>query len=58
MRDGSLESLQAFLVGGFEAQRQCIGGGLDGAPTPPDVDGSVGVGPFDVLHFGSDVTAG
>lgn len=57
MSDGGLQPLQAVLVGGFEAQRQHIGGGLDGAPARADVDGSVGVGPFDVLHLGRGMTA-
>jgi hypothetical protein len=57
MGNAILEPLQGFLVGGFDAQRQRIGGGLDGAPAPLGVDEPVGVGPFDVLHLGRYVTA-
>src|SRR5262249_18898419 len=47
--DEVLDPLQAFVVGGFGADRQRAGAGVQGAPAPAQVEGPVGVGPFDVL---------
>src|SRR5262249_9062635 len=47
--DEGLDPLQAFVVGGFGAGRQRAGAGVQGAPAPAQVEGPVGVGPFDVL---------
>src|SRR5215467_14596962 len=47
--DEVLDPLQAFVAGGFGAQRQRAGAGLQGAPAPGQGEGPVGVGPFDVL---------
>src|SRR5262249_37487891 len=47
----SLHPLQAFLAGGFGAHRQRARAGLHGAPAPAQVEGPVGVGPFDLLDL-------
>src|SRR5262245_35195817 len=47
--DEVLDPLQAFVVGGFGADRQRAGAGVQGAPAPAQVEGPVGVGPLDVL---------
>src|SRR5215510_7812725 len=49
--DEILHPLQAFLAGGFGADRQRARAGVHGAPAPAHVEGPVGVGPFDLLDL-------